>query len=331
MFFRRSLTLFCIGIGIGSPWLFRDWLASHSTPKAGLVSKTEPGWVERFREKLRPYTEDSVPLETPEIAEEGEREPYPLASQTRRIVESFLGGAGNRGGIDLGDFLPGNDSPPSTSRSLAITEETQRNLGPELAKLHLRCGNPVVLRLFKEEAELEIWMKPENDPHFTLFKVYRIVASAGRPGPKLREGDGQAPEGFYTVTSSALRPETKHHLGIDFGYPNELDRSLGRSGSDLTIHAGANAAGAFALSPAAMNEVYTLTDAAFRNGQDEVAIHLFPFRLTDARMDRVVAESSRWTDGWVNLKEGYDFFENVRLPPAVDMESGAYAFRIAAE
>lgn len=337
MFFRRSLSLFLIGIGIGSPWLVRDWLASRSQELGSNPAEVaEPSWTERLREKFRRFESqgeggevalvDSAPEPVSAVAE---RDAYPLASTTKRIMEGFLGG---RGGMDPGglkDWFPSGSEPPATERSRAIVEASLAHLAPELAPLGLKPGDRVFLRAFKEESELEIWMKPELDPHYVLFKVHRLAASAGQAGPKLREGDGQAPEGFYGAKSSSMRPETRHYLGIDLGYPNDYDRALGRTGSDLLIHAGDGAGGAYSLSPEAMNEVYALADAAFRGGQREVAIHLFPFRLTDARMDKVWARPSRWTDEWVNLKEGYDFFENVRQPPLIGLEGEDYAFRIA--
>jgi murein L,D-transpeptidase YafK len=337
MFFRRSLSLFLIGIGIGSPWLVRDWLAARSMERKGSpVAAMEPSWTERLREKLRRFEsgDESPEANLAETKSEpppavAEREVYPLASTTKRIMEGFLGG---RGGLDTGglkDWFPSGSEPPATERSRSIVEASLAHLAPELATLGLKPGDPVFLRTFKEESELEVWMKPAEDPHYVLFKVHRLAASAGQAGPKIREGDGQAPEGFYSAKASSMRPETRHYLGIDLGYPNEYDQALGRTGSDLLIHAGEGAGGAYALSREAMNEVYALADAAFRGGQREVAIHLFPFRLTDARMDKIWAKPPRWTDEWVNLKEGYDFFENVRQPPLIGLESEDYAFRIA--
>lgn len=316
--FRRSLFLFLIGMGMGLPWFVQDWLAS---PHGGIDS-AEPSWFERTRDFLRGPSGETQPATLASVEESSERDPYPLASKTRRLVEGFFGATGS------GGLLPATE-PSSTARSEAIVGETEAKLTPELGKLGLEPGDPVVLRLFKEENELEIWMKPSHDPLYTLFKVHRLSISAGRPGPKLREGDGQAPEGFYEIHAGGLRPETRHHLGLDLGYPNGLDRSLGRGGSEIMIHGGSGAAGGFGLAPAAMDEVYTLVDAALRAGEASVQVHLFPFRLSDRRMDEVVEERSRWTDEWVNLKEGYDFFENVRLPPSIDMMSGRYAFRIA--
>lgn len=318
MFLRRSLSLFFVGIGLGSPWLVRDWMAARSD--APRPPSLWSDWSGRIQERFRRPDDDLSGEE--EVTETAERQPYPLASQTRRIVEGFFGATGTPPGE-----RPGS-GPPSTPRSRAIVEAAASRLEPELGKLGLKCGDPVVLRLFKEEGELEVWMKPSSAPHYTLFKVHRVAASAGRPGPKLREGDGQAPEGFYGVSAEGLRPGTRHYLGLDFGYPNSLDRQLGRTGGEMMIHAGSTAAGAYSLSPEGMEEVYALADAALRAGAGTVGVHLFPFRLTDKRMDQVVEERSRWADEWINLKEGYDFFENVRLPPVLGIEAGRYAFHM---
>ena len=59
--------------------------------------------------------------------------------------------------------------------------------------------SPILVRFFKEEAELEVW-KQDTTGRFQFLKVYPICRWSGDVGPKLYEGDRQAPEGFYTVT-----------------------------------------------------------------------------------------------------------------------------------
>ncbi len=322
--FRRSLLLFLIGTGMGLPWIVQDWLSAPSSAESPEVSGS---WSERVREIVRGSSHKEKSPPSANRSESAERDPYPLAAKTRRLVEGFFGGAESRGIAGVG--APPAAEAHSTPQSRALVEEAAARLAPGLRKHGLSLGDPTVLRLFKEENELEIWMKPSHEPLFTLFKVQRLAVSAGRPGPKLREGDGQAPEGFYELRAGSLRPETRHHLGLDLGFPNGLDQSRGRGGSEMMIHGGSEAAGGFGLAPGAMEEVYALVDAALRKGERCVPVHLFPFRLTDQRMDEVVEERSRWTEEWVNLKEGYDFFENVRMPPAIQTETGRYAFRIA--
>ncbi|MFX8075094.1 hypothetical protein ABTK71_19430, partial [Acinetobacter baumannii] len=58
---------------------------------------------------------------------------------------------------------------------------------------------PIFVRVFKEESELEVW-KQRSDGHFYHFKTYPICNWSGDLGPKVKQGDRQAPEGFYTVT-----------------------------------------------------------------------------------------------------------------------------------
>src|SRR5947208_1025455 len=71
------------------------------------------------------------------------------------------------------------------------------NLPGRLAADGFALGAPVFMRIFKREFELELWMR--RGDRFQRFAVYPICRWSGRLGPKLEEGDGQAPEGFYTV------------------------------------------------------------------------------------------------------------------------------------
>lgn len=321
MFVRFSLFVLLACIGIGSPWLVQDWLNSQDdADQAGRLYSA----LSDFPDKVKGRLKGEIDIKAVPKPENGElqKAPYPLASQTRRMMQGFTQPSGKK--------IPFLNSSPSTftTRSKAITDHARARLRPELDRQKLQAGDPVFLRLFKEEAELEVWLKGRGEPEFKLFKVYRIAESAGVPGPKLREGDGQAPEGFYSGSILSLRPETKHHLGIDLGYPNDYDAYHGYTGSDMMIHGGVHAAGAFALSREAIEDLYALAEAGLEAGQAQVAINIFPFRLTDSRMDQVVDKRPRWHDFWINLKEGYDYFENVRLPPRVAVSEGRYRFLV---
>ena len=81
-------------------------------------------------------------------------------------------------------------------------------------------------------------MQEEGKKTFKLFKTYPICHYSGGLGPKLKEGDLQAPEGFYSVTKNKLNPNSRFHLSFNLGFPNALERSLGRTGSFLMIHGG---------------------------------------------------------------------------------------------
>jgi murein L,D-transpeptidase YafK len=191
-----------------------------------------------------------------------------------------------------------------------------------LAARDFAMGQPVFMRIFKEEAELEVWMK--NGDQFALFKTYPICNYSGDLGPKLREGDRQSPEGFYFVGKSALNPNSSYHLSCNLGFPNADDRAKDRTGSYLMVHGDCRSIGCYAMTDAGIEEIYGLGEAALDAGQPFFRVHAFPFRMTDARMARAIAD--RWYPFWRNLKQGYDAFEERFVPPDVTVNGGKYAF-----
>jgi len=186
--------------------------------------------------------------------------------------------------------------------------------------LKFLSGHPLLIRIFKEESELELWMR--KDERFTLFASYPICFWSGTLGPKEYEGDQQAPEGFYAVDLTRLGAAGRHLRAIDIGYPNGLDRSLGRTGSHILLHGGCRSVGCFAMTDPIMDQIYALADQALRAGQDQIQVHIFPFRMTEAKLER--HSNRRWYGFWSNLKQGYDMFEATRLAPLVHACHGSY-------
>lgn len=190
-----------------------------------------------------------------------------------------------------------------------------------------KVGRPVYLRVVKNgnrKGELECWLEDPGTKRFELFKTYRIAFFSGELGPKTKEGDNQAPEGFYSISRSRMNPSSSYHLSMDIGYPNELDRSLGRTGGLLMIHGKSVSIGCFAMSDASVEQLYTLVDAALKGGQPFVRVHCFPFRMTDGNLDG--HGGSEHADFWRNLREGWDWFETHRRPPEVRVRGGKYVF-----
>lgn len=201
--------------------------------------------------------------------------------------------------------------------------EAQRTLPGRLAHRELRIGQPVFLRIFKQEAVLELWMR--NDKGWRLFQSYPICRFSGRLGPKLKTGDHQAPEGFYQVAAGQLNPNSRHHLSFNLGFPNAFDRAHGRTGSYLMVHGGCSSIGCYAMTDPAVDDIYRLVAAALRNGQTRVDVHAFPFRMTPANM--ASHGSSRWIDFWNDLKPAYDLFEKGRQVPAVELVDRRYVVK----
>ncbi len=91
-------------------------------------------------------------------------------------------------------------------------------LGERLKVAGLKRGDPIFIRIFKSELALELWMK--HGEHYVLFASYPICYWSGQLGPKLKVGDHQAPEGFYTVSKGQLNPNSHWFRAFDVGFPN---------------------------------------------------------------------------------------------------------------
>jgi murein L,D-transpeptidase YafK len=180
-----------------------------------------------------------------------------------------------------------------------------------LAEKGMVAGSPVLVRIFKAESEFELWLL--KDGRYELFATYPICFWSGTLGPKQREGDRQAPEGLYTVGAAQLHLKGRHPRSLNLGFPNAFDRALARTGSFILVHGGCKSIGCFAMTDPVMEEIYALSEAALRNGQDRIQVHAFPFRLTEANL--AVRTDSVWHAFWLNLKEAYDAFERTRLAP----------------
>lgn len=200
---------------------------------------------------------------------------------------------------------------------------------PDLSQLEARLaaagvsvGDPVFIRVFKAEAELEVWMRKGN--RFVLFATYPVCNWSGTIGPKLAEGDKQTPEGFYTVTRQQLHRVGRWPRSLNLGFPNVYDKSLARTGSYILVHGGCSSVGCFAMTNPVISEIYNLTQAAIVRGQSNVPVHVFPFRMTDANFEKHA--NSPWLDFWRNLREGHDAFEQTGNPPNVRVCEGRYEF-----
>jgi len=214
---------------------------------------------------------------------------------------------------------------PAPDRAAAAEANVRPALERDLAALGLHYGDPVFLRAFKEERILELWLRKRENGKFELFRTYPIAAASGDLGPKIKEGDGQVPEGFYHVPPGAMNSNSIYHLAFNIGFPNAHDRSLGRTGSFIMVHGGSVSIGCLAMTDAKIEEIYSLCAAAHQAGQPFFRVHLFPFRMSAARLAQ--EEHSPHASFWKNLKEGYDRFENEKVPPDAHVANGSYTFK----
>ena len=202
-----------------------------------------------------------------------------------------------------------------------LSNETMMLLG----KKGMRTDQPVFIRIFKEESELEVW-KQRDDGHYYHFKTYPICNWSGELGPKIKQGDRQAPEGFYQVTRYQMNPHSQYHLAFNLGFPNVYDRAHRRTGEFLMVHGKCKSAGCYAMTDGLMEEIYALAREAYIGGQDAIEVHAFPFRMTDVNLARHT-QSDHYAF-WATLKEGYDYFELTRQPPSVAVCEKRYVVNV---
>jgi len=210
------------------------------------------------------------------------------------------------------------------------TAPTARSLQPispamlaDIEQKNMSKESPILVRLFKEEAELEIWKEDKNG-RYALLKTYPICRWSGELGPKIKAGDRQAPEGFYTITPGLMNPNSNYYLAINTGFPNSYDRANGRTGSFLMIHGDCSSAGCYAMTDEQIAEIYALARESFFGGQRAFQIQAYPFRMTPLNMAK--HRNSPHMAFWKMLKQGYDHFEVSRREPKIDVCEKRYVF-----
>jgi murein L,D-transpeptidase YafK len=207
-----------------------------------------------------------------------------------------------------------------------LPENAAKELSPELLSLLLQKKmskhSPIILRVFKEEAELEVW-KQDTTGHFQILKTYPICRWSGDLGPKLHEGDRQAPEGFYTITLKLMNPNSKFYLAINTGFPNAFDKANDRDGTFLMIHGDCSSSGCFAMTDEQIGEIYALARDSLLGGPS-FQMQAYPFRMTPANLAR--HRNNPNMAFWKMLKIGNDHFEATHLQPKVDVCDRVYVF-----
>jgi len=202
------------------------------------------------------------------------------------------------------------------------TQELSHELLSLLHQKHMPKHSPILVRVFKEESELEIW-KQDATGHFQILKVYPICRWSGDLGPKLHEGDRQAPEGFYTITPELMNPNSNYYLAINTGFPNSFDKANDRDGTFLMIHGDCWSSGCYAMTDEQIGEIYSLARDSFFS-QPSFQVQAYPFRLTPANLARHRTNPN--IAFWNMLKIGNDHFETTHLEPKVDVCDRHYVF-----
>jgi murein L,D-transpeptidase YafK len=171
----------------------------------------------------------------------------------------------------------------------------------------------LILLGLKNETQLEVWAKTAGQ--ITFIHSYPVLAASGGPGPKLREGDRQVPEGFYRIIS--LNPNSSYHLSMELNYPNSFDlqhadeERQNHLGRDIFIHGKAASIGCLAMGDPAIEELFIMVEKV---GRPNVSVIIAPH---DPRQAPLQVESSHpaWTaDLYKEITEAFRDFTRQPSP-----------------
>lgn len=236
----------------------------------------------------------------------------PAAARLRRVAGVLLV-AGVLAGCQADELGYG----PKAQRP--VSADVKRKMG----ELDMKATSPIMIRIFKEENQLEVWKQKRNG-RYAILDSFEICKWSGKLGPKFKEGDRQAPEGFYEITPGLMNPNSSYHLAFNLGYPNKYDRSHGRTGSHLMVHGACSSRGCYAMTDGQVQDIYALARDSFKGGQRSFQVQAFPFKMTPENMAR--HRGSEHMDFWRMLKRGYDHFEVTQVPPKISVCEKKYVF-----
>ena len=238
----------------------------------------------------------------------------------RSLVRALVTSAALAAGVLLAGC---NSDEISLASNAKANQPVPPKLIAEMVAKDMDLQSPILVRLFKQEAVLEVW-KQDRSGRFALLKTYPICRWSGDLGPKVREGDRQAPEGFYAITPGQMNPQSAYYLSFNTGYPNAYDRSLGHTGSELMVHGDCSSRGCYAMTDEQIAEIYSLGRESFFGGQKSFQFQAYPFRMTPLNLAK--HRNNPNMPFWKMIKEGYDHFEVTRQEPKVDFCEKKYVF-----
>ena len=229
--------------------------------------------------------------------------------------------------IQQDDFLNRQNIFPRVRQ--AITEKQEKINVLFMDKNIDFPAEKIYIRAFKENQVLELWAQAADTDTFAFIKKYPFCSTSGRPGPKRRQGDLQIPEGFYHI--DRFNPSSNFHLSLGINYPNASDKVLGeksRLGGDIFIHGNCVTIGCIPITDELIKELYVIAIFTKNNGQLNIPVHIFPFKMTENKLDSMNRSYPQNSLFWNNLAAGYSYFEEHHMVPSADVDSvsGRYLF-----
>ncbi|MBY6241368.1 L,D-transpeptidase family protein [Methylosinus sp. Sm6] len=208
-----------------------------------------------------------------------------------------------------------------------LSQRSLQPIPPETLALMEQAGvakeSPTLIRSYKKESEFQIW-KQRPDGRYVYLKTFPMCRWSGQLGPKVREGDRQAPEGFYSITPGQMNPNSAYYLSFNVGYPNAYDRALGHGGGSIMVHGACSSAGCFSMTDHQISEIYAILRTSFNNGQRAIQMQSYPFKMTAENLAKHRLDPN--IEFWKQLENGSDHFEATWREPTVGVCGRRYVF-----
>ncbi|HOJ18981.1 MAG TPA: L,D-transpeptidase family protein [Ignavibacteriaceae bacterium] len=211
--------------------------------------------------------------------------------------------------------------------------EKENVLKENLRKFNLRFSDlNILLIAYKDESDLELWVRDRNGGSYNLLTTYKICQKSGELGPKRQQGDFQVPEGFYYIND--FNPASKFYLSLGINYPNKSDEILSPhkdKGNAIYIHGSCVTIGCLPMTNNIIKEIYIYAVESKSNGQNNIPVYIFPCRLENSNFDKLKNKYKTdltLLDFWKNLKEGYDKFQLTKKELRFETDkTGRYIFK----
>lgn len=161
---------------------------------------------------------------------------------------------------------------------------------PRLKTLATTAGGKLRILVFKNERSVEV-----HAPGWKAPRIYPMTAFSGTLGPKLREGDGQIPEGIYGI--GYLNPNSSYYLSLKVTYPNASDRARAKAdrrtnlGGDIMIHGKAVTIGCVPVGDDAIEDIFYLANAV---GINNVSVIIAPYDMRNGRKPELERSPLKW-------------------------------------
>ena len=197
-------------------------------------------------------------------------------------------------GMVVGGFIVAGGVEACAARTARHTVEDRMAAivakKPKLKDVARSSGGKLRILVFKNERSVEVHAPGWKEP-----QIYPMTAFSGTLGPKLREGDGQIPEGVYGI--EYLNPNSSYYLSLKVSYPNASDRRRAKAdgrtnlGGDIMIHGKAVTIGCVPVGDDAIEDIFYLAASV---GIKNVSVIIAPYDMRRGRNPKLERSPLAW-------------------------------------